>query len=113
MKTLTFKELPQLQTFIFADEGGPGTPDLGKFGYRGVGVAVKLNDSQMISLAELFADKKDSDGKEEKQRPDSVEPKDMQAEVISVDVGIPQNKFHEIIARAELVQFLINLGRPG
>lgn len=111
MKTLTFKELPQLQTFIFADEGGPGTPDLGRFGYCGVMVAVKLNDRQLIGLTELFSDKKDSDGKEKKQ-PVSVKPKDMQAEVIAVDVGIPQNKFHEIIARAELVQFLINLDRP-
>ncbi len=106
MKTFTYKELPQLQTLVFARDCDDELEPDGR-GYYGPMVVVKLNDYYLVALSDLVAEMKE----------DStvcgqvVSPDEAKAEVIPIKVGIPERKLHEIIVRVGLGRNLINLGR--
>lgn len=107
MKLLAFKELLQLQAFVFV-KGDDNDLEPDRWCYRGPDVVVKLNDQFLVALGVLLAT---NDKTESSPLGQIVSPDEAGIEVIPVDVGIHESRLHELVMRAGLGQKLINLGR--
>lgn len=106
MKSPTFKELPQLQTFIFVTDAD-NPLELDGRGYRGPTVVVKLNNEYWVSLGDLLAERKEDTAV----RGQVIASTEAKAEVIPIDVGIPGRRLHELVVGVGLGHSLINLDR--